>query len=83
MRAIMMRGTLWEAIICNPAPLLGLRWMAEKSFGNGSGSIKRVYYAVMAIDRVPGWPGVCRLPSAEGGHKRGGVILLLPILISS
>lgn len=72
--AIMMRGTPWEAVICNLAPLVGLRWMAEKSFGNASGSIKRVYYAVTAIRRVPGWPGVCRLLSAEGVYKSSGMI---------
>lgn len=37
----------------------------------------------MAIDRVPGWPGACRLPNAEGGHKRGGMVRLCPIEISS
>lgn len=57
--------------------------MAEKSFGNASGSIKRVYYAVTAISGVPGWPGVRRLLSAEGVCERGGVILLLSILMSN
>lgn len=65
----MMRGTPWEAVICNLAPLVGLRWMAEKSFGNASGSIKRVYYAVTAISGVPGWPGVRCLLRAEGVCK--------------
>ena len=39
----------------------------------------RVYYAVMVINRAPGWPGVYCLPDAEGGHKRGGMVLLCPI----
>lgn len=55
--------------------------MAEKSFGNASGSIKRVYYAVTAISGVPCWPGVCRLLGAEGVYKRGSMIILLLILI--
>lgn len=55
--------------------------MAEKSFGNASGSIKRVYYAVTAISGVPGWPGGCRLLAAEGIYKRGGMIILLLLFI--
>lgn len=50
--------------------------MAEKSFGNASGSIKRVYYAVTATSGVPGWPGAGRLLGVEGVHKRGGIINL-------
>lgn len=55
----MMTVSLFEAKIPNPAlhllreKLDGDGWLKE-SLGYGSGSIERVYYAVMVIDRVPG-----------------------------